>query len=154
MRESWEGRDAPSEQRRREDATEGRRLVHFCLPLLYGLGRASPSTSSCLPFPSSFAAPRPVVSLPPSCYKGSRLINRKNHEETIGRVSRIVEETLETCRPLDRREGMLWRAAAPAPSSCGHRFLPTAVHASFDQLHLHLVPSWGNSSRVPPDPPA
>lgn len=114
---------------------------------------APPPAAACPSLPPSLP-PAPWCLYPPSCYKGSRLINRKNHEETVGRVSRIVEETLETCRPLDRREGMLWRAAAPAPSSCGRRFLPTAVHASFDQLRLHLVPSWGNGSRVPPDPPA
>lgn len=38
-----------------------------------GLGRASPSTSSCLPFTSSFAPPRPVVSLPHLLLQGLKI---------------------------------------------------------------------------------
>lgn len=37
------------------------------------LGRASASTSSCLPFTSSFAAPRSVVSLPHLLLQGLKI---------------------------------------------------------------------------------
>lgn len=60
------------------------------------LGRASPRHQQ-LPALHFILCCPPWCLYPTSCYKGSVLINNiKNHKETTVRVSRRLEETLET----------------------------------------------------------